>query len=138
MRCCILSLFFISGINMTFVLLLPTVFKVYRYLICIAALELSSYAACLINLADSTSAFAEIILLYANLLSFAALESESWRSLLSWISLMKISSIWIKYLLHLLPILTHTDLLVAQYHQIFIVFFITNLVKWIDHKYFSI
>ena len=62
---------------MTFVLLLPTIFKVYRNLICIADLVLSSSAAFLINLADSTSARAEIILLSANLLSLAALDNES-------------------------------------------------------------
>lgn len=48
-----------------------------------AALVLSSSAASLINLADSTSALAEMILLSANLLSFAALDSESCSSLLS-------------------------------------------------------
>lgn len=58
-----------------------------------AAFEFSSSAAIRISLADSTSAFAEMILLSASLRSLAALESESWRSLLSWISLMKISSI---------------------------------------------
>lgn len=68
---------------MTFVLLLPTCFKVSRYLICMAALVLSSSAASLINLADSTSALAEMILLSASLLSFAALDSESCSSLLS-------------------------------------------------------
>lgn len=58
-----------------------------------AAFEFSSSAANLINLADSTSAFAEMILLSASLRSLAALDRESWRSLLSWMSFMKISSI---------------------------------------------
>lgn len=49
--------------KMTLVLLFETVFKVYKYLICMAALELSSSAACLMSLADYTSAFAEMILL---------------------------------------------------------------------------
>ncbi len=48
-----------------------------------AALVLSSSAASLINFADSTSALAEMILLSASLLSFAALDSESCSSLLS-------------------------------------------------------
>lgn len=51
-KCCILCLFFISGMKITLVLLLPTVLRVSKYLICIAALELSSSAASLINLAD--------------------------------------------------------------------------------------
>jgi hypothetical protein len=46
-------------------------------------LVLSSSAAILISLADSTSARAEMILLSASLRSLAALESESCRSLLS-------------------------------------------------------
>lgn len=62
---------------MTLVLLFPTVFNVSKYLICIAAFEFNYYAACLISFADSTSAFAEIILLSASLLYLAALESES-------------------------------------------------------------
>lgn len=62
-KCCILCLFFISGMNITLVLLFPTVLSVSKYLICIAAFEFSSSAASLINLADSTSALAEIILL---------------------------------------------------------------------------
>ena len=127
-KCCILSLFFISGMKITFVLLLPTVFRVSKYLICIAAFEFSSSAACLISLADSTSAFAERILLYANLLYLAALESELWRSGLNWISLMKISSIYIKYKLHQLPTLRHTDQPVVKYHPIFLVFSQVNLV----------
>lgn len=73
--------------KITFVLLLETVFKVYKYLICIAAFELSSSAACLISFADYTSALAEMILLSASLLSLAALDNDSCRSLLSWISL---------------------------------------------------
>lgn len=93
MRWLTLSLFFISGMKMTLVLLRPTCFKVYKYLICMAALLFSSSAASLISLADSTSALADMILLSASLLSLAAEESESCRSLLSWISLMKISSI---------------------------------------------
>ena len=48
-----------------------------------AAFEFSSSAAIRISLADSTSAFAEMILLSASLRSLAALERESWRSLLS-------------------------------------------------------
>jgi hypothetical protein len=76
--------------KITLVLLLPTVLRVYKYLICIAAFEFSYYAACLISLADYTSALAEMILLYANLLSLAALDNESCKSLLSWMSLMKI------------------------------------------------
>lgn len=77
MRWFILYLFFISGMKITLVLLLPTDLSVSRYLICIADLVLSCYAACLISLADYTSALAEIILLYASLLSFAALDNES-------------------------------------------------------------
>lgn len=92
-RWLILSLFFMSGMKITLVLLLPTCFRVYKYRICIAALLLSSSAAILISLAASTSARAEIILLSASLLSLAAEDRESWRSLLSWISLMKIYSI---------------------------------------------
>jgi hypothetical protein len=42
-----------------------------------AAFEFSYYAACLINFADYTSDLAEIILLSASLLYFAALESDS-------------------------------------------------------------
>lgn len=83
MRWLMRSLFFISGMKITFVLLRPTCFRVYRYRICMAAFEFSSSAAILISLADSTSAFAEMILLSANLRSLAALESESCRSLLS-------------------------------------------------------
>jgi len=63
--------------KITFVLLLLTVLSVYKYLICIAAFEFNSSAASLINFADSTSAFADIILLYASLRYLAALESES-------------------------------------------------------------
>lgn len=59
----ILYLFFISGMKITFVLLRPTAFNVYKYLICIAALLFNSYAANLINFAASTSAFADKILL---------------------------------------------------------------------------
>jgi len=62
---------------MTLVLLLPICLRVYRYLICMAALELSSSAANLINLAASTSAFADMILLSANRFSLAALDKES-------------------------------------------------------------
>lgn len=86
-----LYLFFMSGIKMTFVLLRPTCLRVYRYLICMADFVFSSSAASLINLADYTSALAEIILLSANLLSLAALDRESCRSLLSCISFMNIS-----------------------------------------------
>ena len=93
MRWLTLSLFFMSGMKMTLVLLLPTCLRVSKYLICMAALLLSSSAAKRINLADSTSARAEMILLSASLLSLAAEESESCRSLLSCISFMKISSI---------------------------------------------
>lgn len=110
-------LFFISGMKITFVLLLPTCFKVSRYLICIAALVLSSSAASLISLADSTSARAEMILLSANLLSFAALESESWSSLLSWMSFMKISSIFFIAKLHQPPTRKRSGQLVSRYHQ---------------------
>ena len=38
----ILYLFFISGMKITFVLLRPTAFNVYKYLICIAALLFNS------------------------------------------------------------------------------------------------
>ena len=69
--------------NITLVLLFETVFKVYKYLICIAAFEFSYSAACLISFADSTSAFADIILLSASLRYFAALESDSCKSLLN-------------------------------------------------------
>lgn len=62
---------------MTFVFARPTCLSVSKYLICIAAFVLSSSAAILINLADSTSALAEMILLSANLRSLAALERES-------------------------------------------------------------
>ena len=41
MRWLILSLFFMSGMKTTFVLALPTAFRVYRYRICIAALLFS-------------------------------------------------------------------------------------------------
>jgi len=92
-----------------------------------ADFEFSYSAACLINLADSTSAFAEMILLSANLLSFAALERESCKSLLNWISLMNIYSICFKRYLHQHPIILHTDPLVFQYHLRSIVFFPTNL-----------
>jgi hypothetical protein len=68
---------------MTFVLLFDTVFNVYKYRICIAAFEFSYYAASFISLADYTSALAEIILLSANLLSFAALDKDYCKSLLS-------------------------------------------------------
>jgi hypothetical protein len=79
---------------MTFVLLLLTIFNVYKYLICIADLVFSSSAASLINFADYTSARAEIILLSANLRSFAALDKDSCNSLLNWISFMKIYYIY--------------------------------------------
>lgn len=128
------SLFFISGIKITFVLLLPTCFKVSRYLICIAALVLSSSAASLINLADSTSARAEMILLSANLLSFAALESDSCSYLLSWISFMKISSIYFIKKLHQPPTQKQNDQLAFQYHQQFLVFSRANLVKQTARK----
>lgn len=77
--------------KITFVLLLPTYFKVSKYLICMAALLFNSSAAILINLAESTSALAEIILLSASLRSLAADDSESCNSLLNWMSLIKIS-----------------------------------------------
>lgn len=89
---------FISGMNITLELpLFPNSLSVSRYLICIAALELSRSAACLISLADSTSALAEIILLSANLLYLAVLDSASCNSLLSWMSLMNISTISIPH-----------------------------------------
>ncbi len=81
--------------KMTLVLLFETVFRVSKYLICMAAFVFNSSAACLMSFADSTSAFAEMILLSASLLSFAALESDYCKSLLSWMSLMNISSIYI-------------------------------------------
>lgn len=74
--------------KITFVLLFDTVFNVSKYLICIAAFEFSSSAACLISFADSTSALADMILLSARRLSLAALESDSCKSLLNWMSLM--------------------------------------------------
>ena len=101
-----------------------------------AALVLSSSAASLINLADSTSALAEMILLSANLLSFAALDSESCNSLLSWISLMKISSIYVIAILHRLPTQKQNDQLAFQYHQQSLVFFQANPVRRIVHMYF--
>lgn len=53
---------------------------VSKYLICIAVLESKISAASLINLADSTSALAEINLASANLLSLAALDKLSYKS----------------------------------------------------------
>lgn len=53
---------------------------VSKYLICIAVLESKISAASLINLADSTSAVAEINLASANLLSLAALDKLSYKS----------------------------------------------------------
>lgn len=82
-RWLIRSLFFISGMKMTFVLLRPTCLRVSRYLICMAAFVFSSSAAILISFADSTSALAEMILLSASLRYLAALERESCNSLLS-------------------------------------------------------
>src|SRR4051794_18946909 len=53
-----------------------------RYLICIAGAELRISAACLINLADSTSARAAMTLDSPILFDWAAIESESCKSLL--------------------------------------------------------
>ncbi len=129
-------LFFISGMKITFVLLLPTCFKVSRYRICIAALVLSSSAASLISLADYTSALAEMILLSANLLSLAALDSDSWSSLLSWMSFMNISSIWVIWSLHRRPTPQRNDRLVSRYHQRSPASSRASLVVRIAHRYF--
>ena len=59
---------------------LPTIEIVSKYLIYIAVLESKISAASLINLADSTSALAEINLASANLLSFAAEDKVSYKS----------------------------------------------------------
>lgn len=101
-----------------------------------AAFELSSSAAKRISLADSTSAFAEIILLSANLRSFAALDNDSCKSLLSWMSLMKISSIFITSGIHLLPTTPRTDRLVFLYLRRFIAAFRVSPGIWTAHRYF--
>lgn len=72
-----------------------TIFNVYRYLICIADFVFSSSAAIRINFADYTSAFADIILLSANLRYLAALDKDACNSELNWMSLMNISSIFV-------------------------------------------
>lgn len=66
---------------------------VSKYLICIAALELSSFAAYYISFADSTSAEAEIILLAAYLRSLAADERDYCKLALNSTSFSKIFSI---------------------------------------------
>jgi len=132
------SLSFISGMNITLALVLPTCLRVSRYRICIAAFEFSYYAASLINLADSTSALAEIILLSAKRRSLAALDNESCKSLLNWISLMKISSISINNKLHLHPIPQHIDRLAFKYPQLSLVFSPIDPEVWIARMYFSI
>jgi len=58
----------------------PNILRVSKYLICIAVLLSKISAASLINFADSTSAFAEINLDSANLLSLAADDKESYKS----------------------------------------------------------
>lgn len=91
-RCWTLSLVLTSGIKIILVSLFPYPFTVSKYLICIAAFEFSSSAACLISLALYTSALAEIIFACAILRSLAALDNESCKSRLNCISLIKISS----------------------------------------------
>ena len=81
-----------------------------------AALEFSSSAASRISFAASTSAWADMILLSASLFSLAALDRESCRSLLSWISLMKISSIYVFVKIHPRPTLKHIGQPVFQCH----------------------
>ena len=129
MRWLILSLFFISGMKITRVLLFPICFSVSRYRICMAAFEFSSSAARRISFAASTSACADMILLSASLFSLAALDSESWRSLLSWISLMKISSICLPISLHRLPTPPRTGRLVSRCHLRFPVSSPANLAR---------
>ncbi len=59
---------------------------VSKYLIYIAVLLSNISAACLINFADSTSAFADITFASAILLSFAADDNASYNSLSNLIS----------------------------------------------------
>lgn len=58
----------------------PSYLTTSKYLICIAALLSSISAASLYSLAEATSALADIILLSANLLSFAAEDKVSCNS----------------------------------------------------------
>ncbi len=69
-------------------------FNVSRYLIYIAVLLFRMSDASLISFADSTSAWAEINFDSANLLSFAAEESESCKSWFNLMSFKKMFSIW--------------------------------------------
>lgn len=62
--------------------------RISRYLICIAALEFRISADSFINLAASTSACAEMILLSASLLVLAVIDRSVWSSRLITISLM--------------------------------------------------
>ena len=78
---------------------------------------MSSSAAIRINLAASTSALAEIILLSASLRSLAADERLSCRSLLSWMSLMKISSIYLLKGVRQRPTPQRTGQPASQYRQ---------------------
>lgn len=101
-----------------------------------ADLELSSSAASLINLAAYTSAFADMILLYASLRSFAAEDRESCKSRLSWISFMKIYSIWMEKNLRLHPIPLRIDRPVFRYRLLFPVSSRAYLAKWTVRKCF--
>src|ERR1700761_2227229 len=83
----------VAGKKMTLLLaVLAMACMASRYLICMAGAELKMSAACRMSLADSTSARAAMTLDSPILLDWAAMDSESWRSLLKMMSLMSIDS----------------------------------------------
>ena len=66
--------------------------KIYKYLICMAALEFKMSAASCISFALFTSAYAEMILALASLSVLEVIERSFWRPESICISLMKICS----------------------------------------------